>query len=289
MSFLDGPWKMAMGLRHLDPAEWLVFDDDEAAEMAEKRRLYAERPHDVLGLLPEGRAGAAELLRVLAGHLARHHGERFALDGEVLVVRATGERVPLDAPEPLAQAGLLVQEDLCLMARRPDGSHALVGASLCFPMRWRLAEKLGRSMAAIHAPVPGFAERLGRPSDRFLDAIAPDRPVWRANWSLSDDPSLFQPHTRTRPVEIGEAEAGERLWLRVERQTLRRLPRSGQVVFTIRTFSRRLDAVAGEPGVAAALAARIREMPEAMLRYKNVWSVRPPLLGWLDGRAAAAA
>ncbi|MDX6750241.1 DUF3445 domain-containing protein [Geminicoccaceae bacterium 1502E] len=289
MSFLDGPWRMAMGLRRLDPAEWLVADGQEAAELAEKRRLYAERPDEVLALLPEGQDGAAELLRLLAAHLAERRSAGFALEDEVLVVRASGERVPLDAPDPLARAGLLVQEDLCLMARQRGGGYALVGASLCFPMRWRLADKVGRAMAGIHEPVPGFAERLGGPADRFFAALEPDRPVWRANWSLTDDPRLFQPDTRTRPMALGEADAGQDLWLRVERQTLRRLPQSGQVVFTIRTFRQRLEEAAGEPQVAAALAARIREMPEPMLRYKNLLGVRETLLRWLDRRAVASA
>lgn len=289
MTFMDGPWKMAMGLHRLDPAEWLVADGEEAGELALKRRLLAERRDEVLALLPEGEAAAAELLELLARHLAEHRPAHFALEGGSLVVRESGERVRLDAPDPLARAGLLVQEDLCLMARRRDGSYALAGASLCFPMRWRLAEKLGRPMAGIHAPVPGFAERLAGPADRFLGTLEPDRPVWRANWSLTDDPELFQPDTRTRRVEVAQDEAGRKLWLRVERQTLRRLPRSRLVVFTIRTFRRRLDEAAGQPQVAASLAARIREMPEPMLRYKNVLALREPLLHWLDERARAAA
>lgn len=38
---------------------------------------------------------------------------------------------------------------------------------------------------------------------------------------------------------------------------------------------------------AAALAARIREMPDAIARYKNIAPVRASLLAWLDDRAAA--
>ena len=42
--------------------------------------------------------------------------------------------------------------------------------------------------------------------------------------------------------------AGQRLHLRVERQTLSRLPRTGAVLFTIRTHMKRLDHFEGRPG-----------------------------------------
>jgi hypothetical protein len=174
------------------------------------------------------------------------------------------------------------------MGAQPDGSYALTGASLCFPMRWRLGDKLGRPMRIIHEVVPGFDERLAGPAERFFAAIEPERPVWRANWSLSDDPALHQPGTRFKPIEVEPSSAGERLHLRVERQTLRRLPRSRHVLFTIRTYGRPLVDVVALPGAAAALAAHLRAMPEPLLRYKNVLGIRAPLLAWLDRQAAQA-
>ena len=288
MVFLDGPWRLAMGLNRLAAADWLVFDADAPSEIALKRRLLADRPGDVLALLPEASAAAGELLRLLIAHLPAHHPEHFAAEGTGLIVRSTGERVAADAPQPLRAAGLLVQEDLCLLAADGGTSYALKGASLSFPSRWRLAEKLGRPMGAIHAPVPEFAQRLSAPADRFMAALEPGRLVWRANWSLTDVPDLFQPDTRSKRIVLAEEDAGDRLWLRVERQTLRRLAQSRYIVFTIRTFVRPLTEAVREPGVAAALAARLREMPEPMLRYKNLAELRRPLLVWLEARGGCA-
>ena len=94
--------------------------------------------------------------------------------------------------DPLDIAGRLVQEDLCIL-QEVDGELRLTAGVLCFPNRWRLSDKLGRPMMAIHEPVPSYAERLGKPVDRFIGLLAPDRPVWRLNWSLMDNPMLFQP------------------------------------------------------------------------------------------------
>ena len=164
--------------------------------------------------------------------------------------------------------------------------YRLVAGVLCFPSHWRLADKLGRPLEVIHEPVPGFADGLAATVDRFFATLQVARPVWRVNWSLVDTPQLFLPpeHRAERKASPPSA-AGEQLWLRVERQTLRRLPRSGDVLFGIRTHLAPLAAVIDGPAAARALAARVREMPPAMAAYKGIAAIRDALLEWLDGRA----
>src|SRR5690606_20683524 len=130
-----------------------------------------------------------ELHDNLAGFLAERFPERFSLEAGTLR-RNDGATWPLDdaSEHPLARAGLWVQEDFCLLQSSGEGEpYALTAATLSFPTRWRLADKIGRPMLAIHDPVPGYAERLGRPVDRFFEKLVPERPVWRANWSLLDE------------------------------------------------------------------------------------------------------
>ena len=67
----------------------------------------------------------------------------------------------------------------------------------------------------------------------------------RFNWTIHDRPDLFQPTGGARRAhEVPPARYGESLWLRVERQTLRRLPRAGDVLFTIRTYRTPLETLA---------------------------------------------
>ena len=54
--------------------------------------------------------------------------------------------------------------------------------------------------------------------------------------------------------------------MRVERQTLRRLPRTGAIVFTIRVYLTRLEDLVAEPGVPGRLASAIRSWPEDVAR-----------------------
>jgi len=287
--FLDGPWRLAVGIKALDLQAWIEVDERFVDQLAERRRLLAERRAEVLAGLPESRAGQEELLALLLEHLPARFPDHYRRHEGRIENRATRESFELEAwaEAPLELAGRLVQEDLCLM-QRGEAGYRLVAAALCFPAHWRLADKLGRPLAAIHDPVPGFGERLAAPVDRFFASIQVERPVWRVNWSLVDTPDLFlPPEHRGHPREIAAGRAGEELWLRVERQTLRRLPRTGDVVFGIHTYVEPLAAAIDSAQAAGALAARIREMPEPMARYKSIWPIRAPLLAWLDARAQA--
>jgi hypothetical protein len=287
LPFLDGPWRLAMGIKTLEPAEWIEVDDRFAAQLAERRRLLDQRRADVLAGLPESAPGQRELLQLLLDHLPERFPEHYRRSGGRIENRTTGESFEIAAWEdaPLELAGRLVQEDLCLM-QRGEAGYRLVAAALCFPAHWRLSDKLGRLLDAIHGPVPGFGARLAPTVDRFFASIQVARPVWRVNWSLVDQPTLFlPPEHRGHPRPISTERAGAELWLRVERQTLRRLPGSGAVAFGIHTYVDPLEDAIRSPAAARALGARIREMPDDMARYKSILPIREPLLAWLKARA----
>ena len=275
-----------MGLKALDPRDWIVVDERFAAQLAERRRLLERRRADVLAALPGSEAGQQEVLDLLLDHLPARFPEIYRRSPGAIENLVTGERFLVDELGKIELAGQLVQEDLCLMSAGEDG-YRLVAGVLCFPSHWRLREKLGRPLMAIHEPVPGFAERLGPTVDRYFASIRTERPVWRANWALVDTPELhLSPEHRGKPAQVSADDAGDRLWLRVERQTLRRLPRSKDVLFTIHTHVEPLAEALGTPAAAATLGARIRDLPEDLARYKGIAPIRAPLLAWLEGRAA---
>jgi hypothetical protein len=135
--------------------------------------------------------------------------------------------------------------------------------------------------------VPGFAPALQRPVAHFFAALKPDRILARVNWGIADDPTLFQPIGRDADATITAETAGSALYLRLERQTLCRLPESQAVLFTIRTEITPLAEVIATSADALDLAGAIRDMDPAMLRYKHLTAVAPALLAWLESRAKA--
>ena len=290
LPFEAGPWRMAMGLLSRPLSALIAIDSGYAYETALRRRLLAEHRGEVFAALPESFAARRAVLDLLSRHLPEHHPAWFARTGLSLINLLTGETWDLanSTADPLEIAGRLVQEDLCLIEPSPSGPR-LTAAVLCFPSRWNLTAKLGRPLAEIHGPVPFYADRLAAPVDRFMAELKPGRLVERFNWSIHDNPALFQPsgHGLTAPDPGITAEnAGEKLWLRVERQTLSRLPETGSILFTIKTYRRPLAEIAALPGIARRLTAALGALPDETQRYKSLPRFRHALLAFLDALSA---
>ncbi|MEL6915822.1 MAG: heme-dependent oxidative N-demethylase subunit alpha family protein [Pseudomonadota bacterium] len=197
------------GMQILAPRDWLVFDEAEAAQCALLRRLLGERRAEVVAAMPGTEALTSEACAVISEHLARDHG-----------------RPGVARFEDLAGG---VQEDVILLEKR-DGAHVMVAALLCFPASWTLAEKIGRPMARIHAPVAAIDARMDAMIEAVFAAVTHARPLWRYNQLWYRDPALFQPRREGDPRghEVGD-------YLRTERQCLVRMP-SGALLFTIHTY-----------------------------------------------------
>ena len=219
------------------------------------------------------RAAARELLDAVAADLGTRPTEGPPTGA---AAGAPGGAGPL-----VEAAARQVAEDLCLLLPR-DGRWVLAAGCVCFPSHWRLADKLGQPLAAVHAPVPHYADELAARVDRFLDRLAPGRGAWRRNWLIHTDDRLFAPRPAPPPdPPLTVDDAGPRLWLRSERQTLRRLPGSGAVVFTIRTQQAPLAVVAARPDLRARMAAAVASWSDLLVAYRGGEAVRGPLLGWL--------
>lgn len=258
-----------MGTRALPTDHWLVRDEHAGEEVALRRRLLRDQRSHVFA--------------------CSHHAEAAAEEVAELVEGWTASRPPLDLPateesHPLARAGASVQEDFCLMVHHDDRWH-LEGAVLCFPSAWILAEKLGRPTALVHGPVPYYAAELSRRVDMFFDRLSPDKPVWRRNFSLWPTLLLWAPFLtpalcRDQPFIDGVPTG----WLRSERQTLRRLARSGAILFTIRVQVAPLSVLAQRPGRARQLAAWLRA-PAGETRRHEMGPLADATLAWLDAVA----
>lgn len=282
--FKDG-WRMAMGLKPLPLENWIEIDADFTAQIMLKTRLLTERYADVFSSLPETTTAQQEGLQLLIKHLLHYFPQHYQQQGDYIHNRTTDQVWCLTdfATNPFDLAGRLVQEDLCLMLPTEVG-YQLAAASVCFPLRWQLREKLGQPVGAIHQQVPNYANQLERPVDHFFARLKSDYPGYRFNWSIVDSPELFLAQqkgiTASDPI-ITDQNAGSCLWLRVERQTLRRLPVSNSVLFTIRTYIYPLSQIAADSELAHQLANAIEQIPPTMQQYKNLLPIRTALLRYL--------
>ncbi len=204
---------VTMGVRKLGDRPWLFEDEITEAELALKK-ILSEDPMKEVFLAQSGSQEAGE--QVLS--LIKHSGIKLVHDSSL---------------HPLERAGLSVQEDLCLV-QRSAGGWVLEAASLSFPSLWKLRDKIGKNMTAVHGPVDDYPEFLEKKVEGFFDRLGQE-PVWRRNWFIHSDSTLHQPDRSKEDEPIITSDAiGQKLFVRSERQTLRALEVAGWILFTIR-------------------------------------------------------
>lgn len=205
--------------------QWLHQDEAFVGQMQRREELLSERRDEVLMLDPQAEPAARELLDLVLAQVYPSAG--------TTVVRSDGVTVPVDEDRPLDTLCKLVQEDFCILQKHGE-EHVLTGAILCFPASWRLSEKFMRPLIGIHVPVESYDENIAKRVQRLFDGIQPGRPLWRFNALWYEDPELFQPRSIHAPREIKDRRQDS--FLRSERQTLLRLPKTDAVVFSIHTY-----------------------------------------------------
>lgn len=140
----------------------------------------------------------------------------------------------------LEDAARSAWEDMCLLA--PDegeGLYRLIGAAVAFPTDWDPARKLGKSLISLHAPIHGYTDQLASGVDHFMAGLKPGKIFGRCNWFVSPTPALrwiAQNPPQQAFAHVTAANAGRTLFVRSERQTLRRLPETGAILFTIGVY-----------------------------------------------------
>jgi len=266
--YVAGPFRWRLGLRPLDLNDWLRVDESALIEWQHKQQVLTQHPQTAMGWLPDVEAEAAEIRDAVVEHLRRRHPEHL-------------HRVGAVDPHlhPLEAAGRLTTEDLVMMVER-RGRLVVGGGVVAAPNRWDLASKIGRTLSEVHEPVARLNEQLAGPIDGFFDRLRPERSWWRLGWGLLNTPELYLPLDGTAPPTPdvpgpGDPHASERLFLRVERETLRRFPHTGAVLFTIGTTVRPLSHLAGRPDDACRLAEALNAFPDDVAAYKGVDGLRP--------------
>lgn len=264
----DPPWRggrppFRLGLQPVAESVWLpdpICND----EYRRKSMLLAEARQAVLADLPEQietvRAGAEWVRDALLarGYPERDHAERH----------------------PLARAALLVPDDLCILAPGLEG-YVLIGACLCSPSYWRLADKIGKPLVGIHAPVEGLEQAIGPAIARFMDNLPPGRVFERRNWNIHRDAERFHPVPDVWDPRPGPADCAA-LYVRSERQTLRRLD-GGGILFTIGVGVYPLAAIRAYPAARMDLLAAIAAMSPAERRSFGYHHHGDALVAYLEG------
>lgn len=112
-----------------------------------------------------------------------------------------------------------------------------------------------------------------------------DKPIQRGSWGLEIGQPLYMPSGD--PHELHRLSQNPNLslsdcYLRVDWQTLRRLPLSGGIVFNFKALFTPVTEFRDEPGVPALVAKILKEGKNNLMKYKNTWHVEHVVLPKLE-------
>jgi len=138
-----------------------------------------------------------------------------------------------------------------------------------------------------------------RAAQKLMERLPVGRPVWRLNWSIkaTDQLDMTSRHStdlaqrlaRKLPQLIAGA-IGDQLFIRIERQTLTRLPQSQAILFGVHTYQNRLDyELEQRPDAAQCLLNVLTTAPPALLDYKSITPFLLPLVDYLNRRVPTSA
>ena len=273
----DGkPFKLNMGLRSLDAAQWLEYGEDLVAQIPERLELAANTREIVYQELPGYRTAVDELVSLITSNLCEFHPSQYQLNGRSLTHLPTQTTINLDSDSALLEIASIIGEDLVILSR-DNGEWKIVAGAVIFPSRWRLSEKIGKGMDAVHQPVPGYVGALAPYMTATFDKITVDRPVWRKNWSLHSTEDLYQPTSIHKPA------SPENYWWRTERQTLTRSAIGEFLYFTIRNRAEELSQIKENPEASKAFAETLASFSPETIEYKGLQRDHQAIIDYLRG------
>jgi hypothetical protein len=139
-----------------------------------------------------------------------------------------------------------------------------------------------------HGPVPR-AHEIGvfDRALKYLLMLQLGKPVRRLNWTMTVNPRLdtapeTYPEWGQDRASVTPDNVGKKVHLRVELQTLFRLPRSNGVLFSIRGYLASVGDLARYPRWGKRLHRVLRDLPQDLAEYKGLVRYKPMVVEWLS-------
>jgi hypothetical protein len=155
--------------------------------------------------------------------------------------------------------------------------------SVVFASGWDPAQKIGRALFEIHAPVAeGGALRAA--SERLARAMVEKGPFVRHVWTIADSDSLAR-----APGQAARADSVDALWFRCERQVTLPLAAHDRSLFLIRVYLAPLAEVAGDARRRELIVSALTSMSDEVLAYKGLQRARELIVASWGAHGARAA
>ncbi|KAL1603290.1 hypothetical protein SLS59_004386 [Nothophoma quercina] len=268
---------MSAALTKMEPHWWLELESTYKERIKQRLQLLTKHRDRVLQALPGSELACKELMEMVLQFLCARYPQYFSLNTTKTVFHngILKTDTDLEATPPLHVIFQNIPEDFAVMLRDEEtGYYVFRAGIICSSLGWNVATKIGLHLHEIHAPIPDYKEKMQFSMDRYFAKQPTDKPIQRGSWGLEIDQPLFMPpgdtHEDYRGHQMPDLELS-RCHLRVDWQTLRRLPLSGAVVFNFKALFTPVEEFRDEPYVPGLLLKILNEGKKELMEYKNAW------------------
>ncbi|GAM83368.1 hypothetical protein ANO11243_013550 [Dothideomycetidae sp. 11243] len=272
-------YHQTMSLAKMEPDWWIELEHTYADRIKQRQNLYAKHGGFVMQALPGSKIACKELMEMVLQFLCARYPQYFQLSPTTspttlhnCILSTTTD---LTSTSPLTVLLNNVPEDFAIMLRSPTtGTYSFRAGIICSSLGWNLGTKIGLDLDAIHAPIPDYKAKMSFSMGRYFSKKPTDKPIQRGSWGLEMDTPLFMPpgdpHEKLRDEQNPEHKLAD-AHLRVDWQTLRRLPLSGAVVFNFKALFTPVAQLRHEPYVPKLLLKVLTDGKRSIMEYKNTW------------------
>ncbi|ODV95553.1 hypothetical protein PACTADRAFT_34118 [Pachysolen tannophilus NRRL Y-2460] len=287
-----------MGIRSMDWNEWIELDNEWQKYHDLKLHRIATKNEQLYGTEPEARPAALELLNEFYQYLPNRYPKLFKQTTIGLDNLVTGESFNFfDHPlqeDPMLMIAKLIQDDIAVMVEAEDGNYYLKAGAIMLAGFWRLKDKLHLCLSDIHTSgdVPKYSTHLKAGMEKFFQRQTCDKPVVRNNYFIQTDNNLAwsdsigdESNDSIGWYTAPKVKNIENCYFRSERQSVRRLPISGAMIFTVRTYFLPVEELCKEPFVPRRLFDGINSWDEDVKEYKGYEAFKDILMPYLEKKA----
>jgi hypothetical protein len=272
----------------MEPNWWLEVENSYVSRVKERQELFRDHGSKVLDYLPGSELVCKELMEMCLQFYCARYPSYFSLsaNNKNFHNRILGTDTEIKRFHPLHILLNNVPEDFAIVLRNEDdGMYYFRAGVICSSLGWNVGTKIGMQLKDIHAPIPDYKEKMSFSMDRYFSKMPTNAPIQRGSWGLEVGTPLFMPpghpHEKLREIQKPDLTI-EECHLRVDWQTLRRLPLSGGIVFNFKALFTPVQEFRDEPYIPALLLKILKDGKKNLMEYKNTWHVEHVCLPELE-------
>ncbi|KAJ6618327.1 hypothetical protein B0H10DRAFT_1258113 [Mycena sp. CBHHK59/15] len=285
-------YHQTMSLKKMEPDFWIELESTYRVRIKQRMELFEKQGKKIVDALPGSENACTELMEMAIQFLCARYPTHFSLDASGIfhnrILDVHSDTTILD---PLLFLLQHVPEDfLITLEDKKTGLYAFWAGVSCSAIGWNVSTKIGLPLHEIHAPVPDYKEKMQFSMDRFFSKMPCDKPIQRGSWGLEIGQPLFLQEDDPQFKLLRETQSPDLdikdIHLRVDWQTLRRLPRSRAIVFNFKAVFTPVSEFREEPYIPRLFLKILREGKPSFMQYKGFSHVEhkvlPALQKWAE-------